>query len=118
MAGITMKSFAHADETRTPPNTTIEVVRLEGGTLARVTFQPGWRWSNDIKPVVKTDLCQARHRGVMISGTLHIVHADGSEGDATAGNAYLIEPGHDAWVVGDQPVESFEFESAETFAKP
>lgn len=117
MAGITMKSFAHADEIRTPPNTTIEMLRLGGGTMARVTFQPGWRWSEDIKPVVKTDSCQATHRGVMISGTLHIVHTDGSEGDATAGNAYIIEPGHDAWVVGDEPVVAFEFESAETYAK-
>jgi hypothetical protein len=118
MAGLSVKSFEHPDETRTPPMTVVEVVRLEGGTIARVTFQPGWRWSEHIKPVVGTDSCQVRHRGVLVSGTVHVVHADGSEGDATAGDAYVIEPGHDAWVVGDQAAVGFEFESAETYAKP
>ena len=117
MAGITTKSFQNPDETRTPPKTRVEVVRLGSQVAARFTFQPGWRWSEAIKPVAGTDSCQARHVGAIVSGRLHVTHSDGSEGDAGPGDAYVIEPGHDAWVVGEEPVVAFEFESAETYAK-
>ena len=117
MAGITLGSFDRPDETRTPEKTKIEVVRLQEGAAARFTFQPGWRWSESIKPVVGTESCQARHVGSILSGRLHVVHADGLEGDAGPGDAYIIEPGHDAWVVGDEPVVALEFESGETYAK-
>ena len=117
MAGIAVRSFDQPDETRTPDRTRIEVVRLSGGTAARFTFQPGWRWSESIKPVVGTESCQSRHLGAIISGRLHVVHSDGTEGEAGPGDAYTIEPGHDAWVVGDEPVVAFEFQSAETYAK-
>jgi hypothetical protein len=119
MAGITAKSFDSADEVRTPDKTRMEVVDLGGVKAARLTAQPGWRWSECIKPVVGGDRCQARHVGVIVSGTMHVVHDDGTEAEATPGNAYVIEPGHDAWVVGDEPVVAFEFDSstAETFAR-
>jgi hypothetical protein len=117
MAGIVKKSLSSPDETRTPPKTTVEVVRLGDTTAARFTFQPGWRWSEDIKPVVGTPMCQARHVGVIQSGTLHTVHEDGTEAELRAGDAYVIEPGHDGWVVGDQAVVGLEFESAEEYAK-
>jgi hypothetical protein len=117
MAGFTSRSFDSPDETRTPPKTTVEVVRIGDATAARFTFQPGWKWSEAVGPVVKTDSCQARHVGAVVSGTLHVVHSDGSEGEAGAGDAYVIEPGHDAWVVGEEPVVAFEFESAATYAK-
>ena len=117
MPGILKKSFNSPDETRTPPNTQIELVRLGTQTAARFTFQPGWRWSEAIKPVVGTDSCQVRHVGAIVSGRLHVVHTDGSEGDAQPGDAYVIEPGHDSWVVGDEPVVALEFESAETYAR-
>ncbi|MBA2634291.1 MAG: cupin domain-containing protein [Chloroflexi bacterium] len=117
MVGVAAKSFDSPDETRTPPNTKVEVVRLEGATAARFTFQPGWRWSEAVKPTVGTDSCQARHVGAILSGQLHVAHTDGTEADARAGDAYVVEPGHDAWVVGDEPVVALEFESAETYAK-
>lgn len=117
MAGITTKSFNSPDETRTPPHTTVEVVRLGGATAARFTFQPGWRWSQDVAPVVGTASCQARHVGAVLQGTLHVVHEDGTEVEVNVGNAYVIEPDHDAWVVGDEPVVLLEFESAESYAK-
>jgi hypothetical protein len=117
MAGFTRGSFDAPDETRTPEKTTIEVVRLGGESAARFTFQPGWRWSEAIKPVAGTDSCQARHVGAIVSGRLHVAHTDGTEGDLGPGDAYVIEPGHDAWVVGDEPMVSYEFESAATFAK-
>ena len=117
MGGITTKSFSSPDETRTPPNTTVEVVRLGGETAARFTFQPGWRWSRDVAPVVGTTSCQARHVGAVHQGTMRLTHEDGTEAEVSVGDAYTIEPGHDAWVVGDEPVVVLEFESGESYAK-
>ena len=117
MAGVSSKSFDTPDETRTPDKTKMEVLRLSGATVARITFQPGWKWSECVKPVVGTDSCQARHVGTIVTGRLHVVHNDGTEGEVVPGDAYVIEPGHDAWVVGDDSVVGFEFESAETYAR-
>ena len=121
MPGITTKSFNSPDESRTPDKTKVDVVDLGGGTkAARMTAQPGWRWSECIKPVVGGDSCQARHVGTVAAGKLHVEHTDGSKGDVGPGDAYVIEPGHDAWVVGDEPFVAYEFESksAETYARP
>ena len=119
MAGLMGKSFDAADEVRTPDKTKMEVVDLGGVKAARLTVQPGWKWSECIKPVVGGDSCQVHHIGVIVSGTMHIRHDDGTEVDATPGTAYVIEPGHDAWVVGDEPAVAYEFDSsaAESFAR-
>lgn len=98
MAGLTSKSFSAPDELRTPDKTSVAVVDLAGIKAARLEVQPGWRWSDCIKPVAGTDSCQAHHVGVIVSGAMHIVHNDGTEIDLTPGMAYVIEPGHD--VVG------------------
>ncbi|MFN2524849.1 MAG: cupin domain-containing protein [Actinomycetota bacterium] len=111
MAGVEKKSFDSPDETRTPDKTQIDVVRVGDATAARITFQPGWKWSECIKPVAGTDSCQARHVGTVLSGRLHVLHDDGTEGEAGAGDVYVIEPGHDAWVVGDEEFVGFEFEA-------
>jgi hypothetical protein len=111
MAGIHAGSFDSPDETRTPEKTQIDVVKMGSTTAARATFQPGWKWSECIKPVAGTDSCQARHVGVVITGRLHVTHDDGSEDEVAPGNAYVIEPGHDAWVIGDEPFVGYEFES-------
>jgi hypothetical protein len=118
MTGFTVRNFGSPDEVRTPDKTKVEVVDLAGVKSARLTLQPGWRWSECIKPIVGGDRCQAHHVGLMVAGTMHIVNGDGSEGEATAGDAYVIEPGHDAWVVGDEAVVAYEFDSstAQTFA--
>ncbi|MGI9084689.1 MAG: cupin domain-containing protein [Aeromicrobium sp.] len=117
MTSVSSKSFDEPDEQRTPPKTTVDVARLSGATVARITFQPGWKWSECVKPVAGTDSCQARHVGAMVSGEMGVLHEDGSKATLSADQAYVIEPGHDAWVVGDEPVVGFEFESAETYAK-
>ncbi len=119
MPGLTAKRFDAPDEVRTPDKTRMDVVDLGTTKAARLTAQPGWRWSEHIKPVVGGDSCQAHHVGVIISGTMHVAHEDGTQADITAGGAYLIEPGHDAWVVGDEPVVAYEFDSstAQTFAR-
>jgi len=119
MMAIHSKSFDQPDEQRTPDKTTVDVLKLPGHTVARTTFQPGWRWSECVKPVVGTESCQVLHVGTIVSGELEVVHDDGSKAQLRAGDAYVIEPGHDAWVVGDVPAVGYEFEShtAETYAK-
>ncbi|TCC23884.1 cupin domain-containing protein [Kribbella speibonae] len=116
---IFSKSFDEPDERRTPDKTRVDVVKLPGASVARVTFQPGWRWSECIRPVIGGDSCQVRHVGTLLSGEMEIVHDDGSKANLVPGIAYVIEPGHDAWVVGNDPAVSLEFESlaAETYAK-
>jgi hypothetical protein len=111
MPGISKKSFDAADEVRTPDKTRMEVVDLGTAKAARMTAQPGWKWSECIKPLVGGDSCQARHVGAVVAGSLRIRHEDGSEQDVGAGDAYVIEPGHDAWVTSDEPFVAFEFES-------
>jgi hypothetical protein len=120
MAGVESRGFDSPDETRAPEKTQVDVVHIGGATAARMTFDPGWRWSDCVKPVAGTDSCQMRHVGVVHSGRLHVEHEDGSELDIGPGDAYVIEPGHDAWVVGDQTFVGYEFESrsAEEYAKP
>ncbi|MDT4917194.1 MAG: hypothetical protein QOH89_1894 [Pseudonocardiales bacterium] len=112
------KSFDNADETRTPPKAKVEVVTIGDVKAARMTLEPGWRWSECIKPIVGTDSCQLRHVGYASAGTMHVTQDDGSENEIRAGEAYLINPGHDAWIVGDETFVGFEFESttAEAFA--
>jgi len=119
MAGVEARTFDSPDETRTPDKTRAEVVRIGGSTAARVTLQPGWRWSECIKPLAGTDSCQLLHVGVVQSGRLHVTHTDGTELEIGPGHAYVIEPGHDAHVVGNEPFVGYEFESrsAEDFAR-
>ena len=119
MAGIQSRGFDSPDESRTPDKTRVDVVRLGDATAARMTFEPGWKWSECVKPVAGTDSCQVRHVGAVVSGRMHVSHDDGTELDIGPGEAYIIEPGHDAWVVGDDQLIAFEFESraAEEYAR-
>ena len=119
MAGVDARDFSAPDETRTPDKTKVEIVRMGGTSASRMSLEPGWRWSECIKPVVGGESCQVHHVGVIQSGTLHVTHEDGSEQDIGPGQAYVIEPGHDAWVVGDETVVGFEFDAkaAEEYAK-
>ena len=120
MAGLQVGDFDSPDEVRSPDKTKVDVVRMgEATTAARLTLQPGWRWSECIKPVAGTDSCQAHHVGVVQSGTLRVSHEDGSQVDLVPGQAYVIEPGHDAWVTGSDVFVGYEFDSkaAETFAQ-
>jgi hypothetical protein len=119
MAGVRTLDFDSPDERRTPDKTRAELVRAGGTTVARLTLEPGWRWSQCIKPVAGTDSCQIRHVGIVQAGAMHVVHDGGTEEDLRAGEVYVIEPGHDAWVVGSEPFVGFEFESrsAEEYAR-
>ena len=119
MAGVEIGDFSSPDETRAPDKTKVEIVRMGGVTASRMQLEPGWSWSECVQPVAGGEHCQAHHVGLLQSGTMRVLHEDGTEEEIRAGQAYVIDPGHDAWVVGDEPVVGFEFESraAEEFAK-
>ena len=117
MAGVEARGFDAPDETRAPDKTRSEIVRMRGATVARLTLEPGWRWSECVKPVVGTESCQNRHVGVLTQGRLGVSHDDGSELEIGTGEAYVIEPGHEAWVIGDESAIGYEFESAEVYAR-
>jgi quercetin dioxygenase-like cupin family protein len=115
--GLERKALGEPDETRPVDKGTVEVVKLDAATMMRTTFQPGWRWSECVKPIVGTDSCQVNHVGYCVSGHLHVVMDDGSETDIRAGDASHIPPGHDAWVVGDEPYVGVDWTGAESYAK-
>ncbi|RFU21171.1 cupin domain-containing protein [Geodermatophilus marinus] len=119
MASIERKNVDRPDESRTPEKTRMDVVQLGDATVARITLQPGWTWSDCIQPIVGTASCQAAHLGFVVSGRIHIRADDGAETDLGPGDVYRLEPGHDAWVAGDEPAVALEFESktAETYAR-
>jgi mannose-6-phosphate isomerase-like protein (cupin superfamily) len=106
-------------DARTFEHGTVQTAKAGSVTISKATMNPGWRWSIDVKPVAKTDSCMVHHMGYAISGRLHVVMDDGTEVEIGPGEAYVIEPGHDAWVVGDEQFVGFEFESrsAEEYAK-
>ena len=112
------KSHDSPDETRSPAKTKVEVVRLEGYTIGRFNFEPGWRWSECIKPVVGTDSCQNSHVGYAVSGAITVRLEDGTEKTIRAGESYTIPPGHDAWTEGSDSFVGIEVMSAEQYAKP
>src|SRR5205823_4374675 len=112
------KSHDSPDEVRAPDRTRIEVVRLEGYTIGRFNFEPGWRWSECVKPVVGTDSCQNSHVGYAVSGEITVQLDDGTQKRIGAGQSYTIPPGHDAWVEGSEPFVGIEVMSAEQYARP
>ena len=119
MAGVEVRDFGSPDETRTPDKTTIEVVRMGGANASRMRWSPDGDGRSASSRSSGARRCQAHHVGLLQSGTMHVVHDDGTEQEIRAGQAYVIEPGHDAWVVGDEPIVGFEFHSrtAEEYAK-
>lgn len=118
MPRLQRRSFSSPDQVRSFDHGRIDVIQLDETAIGRFVFQPGWRWSKDVGPVVGTDRCQNRHVGYVMSGQLHVVMDDGTELDILPGDAYEIPPGHDAWVVGDGTWDTVEFTSARNFAIP
>jgi mannose-6-phosphate isomerase-like protein (cupin superfamily) len=106
------KSLDQPDETRTFENGKAEVVTLGDFSASRLVFEPGWRWSENVKPIAGTDSCQVFHTGYHVSGRLHVRMDDGTEEEVGPGDAYVIPPGHDAWVVGEEPVVSVDMSRA------
>ena len=112
------KSFSSPEEVR--PFTDkgqVEIVKLSDGVVGKATFEPGWRWSEHVKPIAGTDSCQSSHLGYVLSGRMKIVMDDGSELEQAAGDVAAIPPGHDAWVVGDEPCVVVDFSGMEHYAE-
>ena len=118
MSELAVKSFDSPDEVRPfEGNGQMELVEVAGRMVGRGTFEPGWRWSNNVKPLAGTDSCQTSHLGYVLSGRMHVWMDDGTEGDAGPGDVIVIEPGHDAEVLGDEPCVTLEFGEAAGYAK-
>jgi hypothetical protein len=118
MAGMEARNFDSPDETRPfEGNGQMEIVKIAGHTVGRGTFEPGWRWSNNIKPIAGTDSCQADHFGYVISGRMRVFMNDGAEGEIGAGDVIVIPPGHDAEVVGDEPCVTLDWGQFGDYAK-
>jgi hypothetical protein len=110
-------SFTDPDEVREGDNWRLELLNLAGGAqVGRITVQPGWRWSQDVKPVAGTDLCMAPHQQYQLSGQMHVVMEDGTELDTGPGDVTSLPPGHDAWVVGEEPVVAIDWQGASVWA--
>jgi hypothetical protein len=118
MTGTESASIDSPHETRPfQGNGHMDVVTLGDFTLGRGVFEPGWRWSADVKPIAGTDLCQTRHTGICVSGRMTVRAADGSETSVGPGDAVVIEPGHDAWTVADEACGMYDTGVA-AYAKP
>ena len=111
MLNLFVKSFQDADEVKAPDKTHAAVVKLGNVNATKVVLQPGWKWSECVKPVVGGDSCQAGHVGVVVQGEMRVKHDDGSEDYFEAGDAYYLAPGHDGWIVSDDEFISYEFTS-------
>jgi hypothetical protein len=119
MGTVVVKSLDKADDSRTFSNGLAEMVTMGSTMVGRTTFQPGWRWSNDVMPIAGTDRCMILHKGYCISGGLVIQAEDGMETHIGPGDAYVVEPGHDAWVIGDETYVAIDFsEQMAEYAKP
>jgi hypothetical protein len=111
------KSFSKPDEVRKFEKGKVELIKIGGAMIGKATFEPGWKWSKHVKPLVKTKSCEAPHFQYHISGTLHVVMDNGTEKDIKAGEVSLLPTGHDAWVVGNEPVILVDFQGMVDYAK-
>jgi hypothetical protein len=109
MSTLETKSWSSPDDTMTPDKTHAATIKFGPVTITKANMQPGWKWSECIKPHVGTESCQAGHIGVLMQGSIHVISDDGTEITIKAGEAYRLAPGHDAWVVGDEPALGIEF---------
>jgi quercetin dioxygenase-like cupin family protein len=105
------------DETRTFEKGRVNVVNFQDITIGRITLEPGWSWEKCIKPLARTNSCEAPHTQYLLSGRMKVVMDDGSEDEFGPGDALIIPPGHNAWVVGDESVVAIDFTGLKDYAK-
>ncbi len=117
MAKAELKDFKSPDEVRTFEKGQLELLKIGGGVVGRLTLEPGWRWSKHVKPIAGTQWCEAPHFQYQVSGRLHVAMADGTEFESGPGQVTTLPSGHDAWVVGDQLVILIDWAGASTYAK-
>lgn len=111
------KSFDTPDETRSFEHGRVELINIGGAEIGRLVLEPGWRWSEHVKPIAGTDLCEAPHFQYQVSGTLGVRMADGTEFVLRGGDVSSFPEGHDGWVIGDEPVVIVDWFGASSYAQ-
>jgi len=119
MSGLVRKSFEAPEETRTfeQGKGKLDLVNLDSGPVGRAVFEPGWRWSLHVKPIAQTESCQADHMGYCLSGRMVVAMDDGEQQEFGPGDFMVVPPGHDAWVVGDEPCVMLDWQGVADYAK-
>ncbi|MFI8104524.1 cupin domain-containing protein [Streptomyces sp. NPDC086023] len=119
MAGILQRNFDSPDETRPFEESSgrLDVINTPKGPVGRAVFEPGWRWSKHIKPIAGTESCQSAHTGYVVSGRMKVVMDDGESTEYGAGDFMIVDPGHDAWVLGDEPCVAVDWTGFGEYAK-
>ena len=112
-----LKSFGEPDEVRKFPKGRLELIKIGGTTVGRAILEPGWRWATSVQPIAKTKSCEAPHFQYHLSGVLKVRMDDGTEIECRPGDVSFLPSGHDAWVVGDQPVVIVDFQGMIDYAK-
>jgi hypothetical protein len=113
---IEVKNFARPDEMRALDKGKLELLRIGDTTVGRATLEPGWQWSKSVKPIAKTESCEAPHFQYHVSGRLKVRMDDGTEKELKAGDVSFLHAGHDAWVVGNDPVVIVDFQGMALYA--
>jgi quercetin dioxygenase-like cupin family protein len=117
MVSLESKSFDAPDEVR--PFTDkggAQVVKVAGSSVLKVRYEPGWRWSEHVRPIAGTDSCQSTHSLYVLSGRMHLAMNDGTTAEIGPNEVVHIEPGHDAWVLGDEPCITVDFGASPAYA--
>jgi quercetin dioxygenase-like cupin family protein len=117
MGSSEQKTFDEPDETRTFERGQVDLVHIGDSDIGRLTLEPGWRWSDHVKPIAGTDWCEAPHFQYHVAGRLRVRMADGEEFEAGPGDVTALPSGHDAWVVGDEPVVIVDWWGASNYAR-
>jgi mannose-6-phosphate isomerase-like protein (cupin superfamily) len=117
MARLEKKTMNSPDETRTFDKGKIELTKIGDASIGRIYLEPGWSWEKCLKPIVKTESCQVTHRQYVMSGRVRVKMNDGSEEEYGPGDVTYIPPGHNAWVVGNEPYTAIDFGTVDIYAK-
>jgi hypothetical protein len=120
VSGLIRKNLASPEEVRKFEGGSgqLNLVNLEAGPVGRATFHPGWRWSEHVKPIAKTDSCQAAHACYFVAGRMKVVMEDGEEMEFGPGDFAIMAPGHDAWIVSDESCVVIDWQGFADYAKP
>jgi quercetin dioxygenase-like cupin family protein len=119
MATLEVKRFDSPENTRPfQGHGQLEMVTLNGHQVGRAVFEPGWRWSENVKPIAQTESCQVDHLSYVVSGKMRVRMDDGTEGEIGPGDVVSIPSGHDAEVVGDEPCVMVDLAEDEGYAEP
>ncbi len=117
MAGMVVRKFSWPDESRPFANGHVEILKFGDATVGRGIFEPGWRWSRDVKPIAGTRSCEVEHSVYVLSGRMHVLMDDGQETEIEPGDYAIIPPRHDAWTVGDQACVVIDFSGMKSYAQ-